>query len=348
MIRICGSLSRAGYRVLLVGRSRTGSLPLAEQPFEQLRLPCRFESGKLFYLEYQLRLWWWLAGQRFDIACAVDLDSLLPVFFWCKLKGKPCVYDAHEYFTEVPEVVRRPLVRKIWSALARLLLPRLRYAYTVGEQLAQVLEARYGLPFAVIRNLPLRQPSLPDLPKAKPRIILYQGALNEGRGLETAIAAMQQVEGAVLWLAGEGDLSAALREQAAALGLGKKVRFLGYLRPPALRELTPQAYIGLNLLENKGLSYYYSLANKTFDYIQAGVPALHPDFPEYQSLRAQHPAFLLLPSLEVDALAAALQRLLDDEELYEGLRVACEEAAPLLHWEVEERKLLGFYLGIGS
>ncbi|WP_205127803.1 hypothetical protein, partial [Okeania hirsuta] len=56
------------------------------------------------------------------------------------------------------------------------------------------------------------------------------------------------------------------------LDLQKQVKFLGYLDPEELRRITPQAHLGLNLLENKGLSYYYSLANKTFDYLQAGLP----------------------------------------------------------------------------
>ena len=305
MIRICSSLSRAGYEVWLVGRVLPHSKPLHAQPFRQHRLRCRFHTGKLFYLEYNLRLFFWLAGQSFAALCAVDLDTILPAFFWCRLRRKPLVYDAHEYFTETPEVVRRPAVQKVWEAVARLCIPRLQYAYTVGDMLAKRFTQRYGTPFAVVRNLPYRRTAAKLPPKTQPPVILYQGALNEGRGLETAIEAMQQISHAQLWLAGEGDLSQALRQQARSLGLGEKVRFLGYLPPPELRELTPQAYIGLNLLENKGLSYYYSLANKAFDYLQAGVPAVHMDFPEYARLQKQYPAFLLLEELSADALAGS-------------------------------------------
>ena len=343
MIRICTSLSRAGYTVTLVGRQRPGSVPLAERPFAQVRLRCHFDTGKLFYLEYNLRLWWWLARQRFDAVCAVDLDTILPAFFWCRLRGKPCVYDAHEYFTEVPEVVRRPMVQRIWSAVARLTIPRLRYAYTVGPELARIFEERYGTPFAVVRNVPFARADFPDPPKPHPRIILYQGALNEGRGLETAIAAMQQVENAVLWLAGEGDCSQTLREQVQELELEAKVRFLGYLQPEELRDITPKAYIGLNLLENRGLSYYYSLANKAFDYLQAGVPAIHMAFPEYEALHRAHPGFLLLDKLEPSALATVLNQLLQDEALYKKLREACRLAAAELTWEREEGRLLEVY-----
>ncbi|HKK78286.1 MAG TPA: glycosyltransferase family 4 protein, partial [Phaeodactylibacter sp.] len=226
---------------------------------------------------------------------------------------------------------------------ACLCIPRLQYAYTVGEMLAARFTQRYGTPFAVVRNLPYRRADTQPLPKAQPPVILYQGALNEGRGLEAAIDAMQYIEGAQLWLAGEGDLSEALRQKARSLGLDKKVRFLGYLPPQELRELTPKAYIGLNLLENKGLSYYYSLANKAFDYLQAGVPAIHMDFPEYAQLHKQHPAFLLLEELSAEALADQLRRLLEDQVLYDQLRYACQAAADELNWEREEEKLLAFW-----
>jgi glycosyltransferase involved in cell wall biosynthesis len=147
----------------------------------------------------------------------------------------------------------------------------------------------------------------------------------------------------VLWLAGEGDCSQTLREQVQELELEAKVRFLGYLQPEELRDITPKAYIGLNLLENRGLSYYYSLANKAFDYLQAGVPAIHMAFPEYEALHRAHPGFLLLDKLEPSALATVLNQLLQDEALYKKLREACRLAAAELTWEREEGRLLEVY-----
>ena len=76
-----------------------------------------------------------------------------------------------------------------------------------------------------------------------------------------------------LWLVGEGDLSVKLRELVKSYKLDQKVKFKGYLKPTELPEITAKATIGLNLLENTSLNYYYSLANKAFDYIQAEIPA---------------------------------------------------------------------------
>mgnify|MGYP000632638648 CR=1 FL=1 len=126
MIRICGSLAKAGHEVELVGRRRRGSPELPDMPYSQTRLPCHFEKGKFFYLEYNLRLFVFLLFRRFDALCAIDLDTILPCLWASQLHRKPCLYDAHEYFTEVPEVTRRPRIRRIWEKVADYAIPRMK------------------------------------------------------------------------------------------------------------------------------------------------------------------------------------------------------------------------------
>jgi glycosyltransferase involved in cell wall biosynthesis len=344
MMRICSSLASAGHRVCLVGRELPSSLPLQARPYEQRRLRCWFHRGKLFYLEYNIRLFCWLLFRRWDTLCSVDLDTLLPGFLLHRLLGRKLVYDAHEYFTEVPELQERPRIKALWEALANWIIPRLKHCYTVGSGLAQLMEARYSVPFGVVRNVPRASP-FPDEPRTLswPVILLYQGALNEGRGLEAMLEAMTLLPEAELWLAGEGDLSELLRRRAEALNLGERVRFWGFLLPEALQALTPQASIGLNLLENKGLSYYYSLANKAFDYVQAGLPSLQMDFPEYRRLNEEYEAYLLVPNLEPETLANQIRRLLDEPGLYAHLHQNCRAAAQTWTWEQEEGGLLQYY-----
>ncbi len=343
MIRICTTLVQAGYRVQLVGRERPHAKSLVDRAFEQRRLRCRFERGKLFYLEYNIRLFFYLLVAKFDAVCAVDLDTILPSLLVAKSRGKACIYDAHEYFTETPEVERRPAIKRVWEAVAAFAIPRVDAAYTVGEGLAEIFEQRYGKPFSVIRNVPFGQEAIAQPDPAKPPVILYQGVLNEGRGLEQVIRAMQQIEGAELWLAGEGDLSAVLRQMVTALDLQSRVKFLGYLQPEALREVTLQASIGLNLLENRGLSYYYSLANKAFDYIQAGLPSIHMRFPEYEKINAEAGVFLLIDNLEVSTIVSAAQQLLQDADLHQKMRENCLNAREKYCWEREAAGLIAIY-----
>ena len=362
MQRICGSLAAAGYRVQLVGWQRPTSPPLTPQPYQQHRLRGWFQRGKLFYVEYNLRLFFYLLGQRAAAWCACDLDTALPVWLRARLGGQPFVYDAHELFTEVPEVVARPAVQRIWRWVEGFIVPRARLAYTVGPALARVFAQRYGRPFAVVRNVSrLRADEvLPPAPAACPGTtappagyILYQGALNVGRGLEQLIDAMPQVAGRLV-ICGEGNLSAALRERAERLGLltsrahpGGKVEFRGFVLPEALREVTRHAAVGIMLLENIGLSYYYSLANKFFDYVHAGIPQVLIDFPEYRALNDQFDVAELVTDLEPATLAAALNRLLRDEPArYQHLAENCRRAAPQLSWQHEEQGLLKLFAAL--
>ena len=346
MQRICGSLTAAGYRVQLVGWQRPASPPLTAQPYIQHRLRGWFQHGKLFYVEYNLRLFIYLLTQQATAWCAADLDTALPVWLRARLGGQPFGYDAHELFTEVPEVVARPAVQRVWRWVEAFIVPRARLAYTVGPALARVFAQRYGRPFGVVRNVSRLRASepLPPAPAAAPPsgYILYQGALNVGRGLENLLAAMPQVAGRLV-ICGEGDLSAALRAQAEQLGLlaSGQVEFRGFVLPEALRDVTRHAAVGIMLLENIGLSYYYSLANKFFDYVHAGIPQVLIDFPEYRALNDQFDVAELVADLAPTTLAAALNRLLRDEPArYQHLAENCRRAAPQLSWQHEERELL--------
>ncbi len=343
MIRICETLVAAGYDVKLIGRIKKKSVALVPRSFQQYRIKCFFFSGKLFYLEYNIRLFFYLLFQKKDIINAVDLDTILPAYFNAIINKKiKLVYDAHEYFTELPEIVERPLTHKIWLWIERFSLPKIKNAYTVCQSIADIFKKEYHTHFEVIRNVPFRY-EFNIINKKEKKIILYQGSLNDGRGIEQMIDAMEQIEGAELHLAGEGELSDYLREKTANSSAKNRIVFLGYLQPEELKKQTLQAYIGINLLENKGLNYYYSLANKTFDYIQALVPAINMDFPEYQNLNKAYKTSILIPNLDEKNIVDAIKLLLEDKKIYNQLVDNCRIAREEYVWEKERTKLINFY-----
>jgi glycosyltransferase involved in cell wall biosynthesis len=161
--------------------------------------------------------------------------------------------------------------------------------------------------------------------------------------LEQAIEAMQNVENCVFWLAGEGDLSEILRGLVVEKNLENKVNFLGFIKPKDLPNITQQATIGLNIAEDKSLSYRLSLPNKIFDYIQAGVPQICTQFIEYQRLNDVYNIAYMVSSLEKEQLSEAINRLISDKVLYQNLKENCMKAAVVLTWENEVKKLIAFY-----
>lgn len=343
MQKICRSLCAAGYEVTLVGRERNQSIPLSQEPYKQVRLHCFFEKGKLFYAAYNLRLFFYLLFTPADVVGAIDLDTIMPCYLAGRLKGARLTYDAHEYFTEVPEVVRRPGIQRIWKWIEKTFVPRFDVCYTVSDGLAHLFYKQYGKRFEVIANFPVyKRDSTRQPDTAERNFILYQGALNEGRGLEHVLEAMKHLN-ITLKLAGEGDLSNVLRKQAAHPALQGKVEFLGFVKPAQLHQLTAQARIGLHVSENKGLSYYHSLSNKFLDYVHAGVPVLCTSFPEYEKINSRYEVALMIKNSTPEEIRTGLELLLNDLALYERLQKNCKVCARHLNWQEEEKKLLPLY-----
>ena len=138
-------------------------------------------------------------------------------------------------------------------------------------------------------------------------------------------------------------MSEVLRGVVEREGLEEKVIFWGWVAPEQLKYLTAQAHIGINLLEARSLSYYYSLANKFFDYIQAHIPQITMRFPEYEHICKAHEVAILIEKAENQDIINAIQQLIDDKTKYAQLQQACVEAAKIYCWYKEKQQLYQFY-----
>lgn len=380
MQRICTTLSAdQGYEVALIGRQLTSSIPLQPQPYQQIRLKyLLFTTGKLFYLEYNLRLLFFLLFQSFDAICSIDLDTSIPGILASKIKSKPHIFDAHELFTHTPEVARRKSVQRIWECVQKFTFKHTNAALTVGPAIAQYFQEKYNKPVAVVRNMPIKRGAVNSISDATAvihdainpnnttktnnniindtptpawqskidllqgqRFILYQGALNEARGLEALIRAMSEIPD-ILVLAGEGDLSQTLRTLTTSLDLNHKVVFLGMIPPNELPQLTKQAYIGYNVSQNAGLSYYLSLNNKFFDYTNAHLPSLINPFPEYLELLKEFAVGIATEPNMSDVIKQT-KRLLSDSKLYDKIKSNCKLASEKWIWENETPTLINIF-----
>ncbi len=379
MQRICTTMSAAGYEVALIGRQLTSSIPLQHQPYQQIRLKhLFFTAGKLFYIEYNLRLLFFLLFQRFDAICSIDLDTSIPGILASKIKSKPHIFDAHELFTHTPEVARRKSVQRIWECVQKFTFKHTNAALTVGPAIAQYFQEKYNKPVAVVRNMPIKRGAVNSISDATAvihgainpnnttktnnniindtptpawqskidllqgqRFILYQGALNEARGLEALIQAMSEIPD-ILVLAGEGDLSQTLRTLTTSLDLNHKVVFLGMIPPNELPQLTKQAYIGYNVSQNAGLSYYLSLNNKFFDYTNAHLPSLINPFPEYLELLKEFAVGIATEPNMSDVIKQT-KRLLSDSKLYDKIKSNCKLASEKWIWDNETPTLINIF-----
>jgi len=339
--KMASSISTLGYSVTIVGRR----LPLSKRTFTsaysivRFRLP--FNHGPLFYLCYNLWAFFYLLIRRFSVVVACDTDTLLAARAMRLLKPICLVFDAHELFTEVPELIgdKHRLARATWRVVERACISGCDLTFTVSEGVAQEYAKRYGRSFTVIRNLPYSQPiPMPARNHLRP-LVIYQGALNMGRGLELLCESMKLLPEADLWIAGSGDLEQSIKELAAPLVATGQVRFLGRVAPGELRAITAEAMVGLSLEEDLGLNYRYALPNKLFDYIAAGIPVLVSDLPEMRKIVEDCGIGLVLTERTPQSLANALRTMITNDEMRNRWLVNVHKAAAELTWNKEQEKL---------
>jgi glycosyltransferase involved in cell wall biosynthesis len=319
---------------------------VAKVPIRTRRFKMYFTTGPLFYAFYNIRLFFYLLFlKRPALLVAVDLDTLPANYLVGRLRAIPLLYDSHEYFTEVPELVGRRRVQRVWERLEGWIVPKLKYAMAVSESIAEVYTEKYGTRFVTVRNLaraytPEPYPEFHKHYTSKYKII-YQGALNMGRGIELMIDTMAQMDDTVLFIAGDGDVRVELERRVDRLKLKERVVFTGRLSPGELQRITPECDLGLSLEEDLGLNYRMALPNKLFDYIQAGIPVLCSDLPEMSAIVHAYRIGEVCISQEPHQLSNQLTGMLKDGDVRKQWKSNLEKAAEELCWEREEQKLLG-------
>lgn len=313
--RACMALVEAGAIVTLTGRLLSNSQPV-QRPYQTRRIKLMFNKKAVFYAEFNLRLLLWLLRCHADLLYANDTDTLPAVFLAARLRRKPIFFDAHEMFPEVPELVERPRVKAFWQGIEDWLLPRLKShrpgaaCCTVCRSIADIYGERYGLGMQVVRNVPIPYDRKAIAPAEIEglhgrRLLLYQGAVNMGRGLEWLIDAMPLLDDCLMLIVGAGDILGDIRRRVEERGVSDRVRVTGRMPLEELRRYTVCADLGLSLLENKGKNYYYSLPNRIPDFVQANVPVLATDFPEIRREVTHYGIGTLVPDGETSPLQLA-------------------------------------------
>lgn len=280
--RTCHALVEAGYRITLVGRRLKASGDPGIRPYATERMRLLFRRSAWFYAEYNLRLWLKLMCKRADAFYANDTDTLLACTWAARLRRKKLLFDAHELFPDVPELVHKPHVQAVWKWIERHCLPRVDTAFTVCQSVADEYKRRYDVTMEVVRNVPERYHDDSVEPKETNDVktILYQGAVNIGRGVCEIIDALEYLPQCRFVVAGDGDELMSMRRYLLKCPWGDRVTLLGRVEPDQLHRLTGTADLGVCLLEDLGLNYRYALPNRIADFAQAGVPILATDFPE--------------------------------------------------------------------
>jgi glycosyltransferase involved in cell wall biosynthesis len=344
--RSCALLKDLGYSVFLIGREKKDSpaMPKRDYPFKRFKL--LFEKGALFYATLNIRLFIFLLLKRIDFLFANDLDTLPAAFLISKLKRIPIIYDSHELFTEVPELIARPKIQSFWLHIEKRILPHLKYVLTVNESIAEIFRKKYNIQVAVVRNVPFRNQHIIPLSKAElqlgesTKMIIIQGSgLNVDRGIEEAVLAMKSINNAVLFLVGSGDVIPKVKQLVRENELNDKVRFIGRLPYQEMLRYTAAADLGLAMDKPLSLNYALALPNKVFDYIQANTPILTGPLKEIERIVLAYNCGEIIQKIDPEEIASAVNKLFENPNLLDTYKKNCAKAAEIEHWEKDAQVL---------
>lgn len=338
--KTCEVLSEIGYDVLLVGRKLKNSVPV-HRNYKTVRFRLLFNTGFLFYAEFNIRLFIFLLFTKKNILFSNDLDTLLPNYVLSILLQKTLVFDSHELFSEIPELLHKPKVKDFWFCLEKSIIPKLKNVITVSGSIKNHYLKLYGVSATLVRNIPkiekINQKKF-EINTHEKKIILYQGAINVGRGIELMIDTMPLLDEFMFIVIGDGDIVKDLKERAIGLDVNNKVKFLGKKTPEELKKLTLNATIGMSLEEDLGLNYRYALPNKIFDYLHANVPVITSDLPEMSALIEKYAFGEILYKRSPEILATTI-KLMTKKSYAKELTFAKEK----LNWAHEKKKLISIF-----
>jgi glycosyltransferase involved in cell wall biosynthesis len=353
VLKVCDSLHENDFNVLLVGRLKKNSPTLPPLAFQAKRLHLIFESGFLFYAEFNIRLFFFLLFHSAEVLHSNDLDSLLPNFLVAKLKRKKLVYDTHEYFTEVPEIQKRPFVKKTWTLIEAFIFPKLKHVFTVNESIANLYFQKYGIRPAVMRNVPKtnnlvfnKTKKELQIPENKSILILQGNGINVNRGAEEAVLAMQWIENALLYIIGSGDVIPVIEKIIQEKKLENKVILLPRMPYLEMMQYTHLTDIGLTLDKDSNINYQFSLPNKVFDYLRAGIAIISSDLIELRKVIESTSSGILLENVSPECIAQEVNKLISNPEKLNELKTNAQVNASKYVWEEEVKALLEVYRNI--
>ena len=367
------SLAHVGFVVTVVAVNTYGPLEREERDgFLIVRVPVERACSRLVRgFNLLPRAIWRMAAAARETRAAVyhahDSDTLLPA--WLAAREVPAaklLYDAHEVgFASLQEsltLFSPPLavVNWLWSLLNdRIVSGRADAVISVNDVLADLQATHYCIPRpAVVMNCPPRV-ALPSGPwttlaerigvDPETPIVICQGMFSlqrgDGPGLENLVRSATLLHRGVIVLLGNVGSApefAALRTLAGHPEYAGRVFVLPPVPPTELSRYTAGASVGVIPLQLRGL-FRYAAPNKLFDYFAAGLPVVTGDLPIVQSICKEYGCGLLCDPASPASIAEAVNRLLDDPDLYASLRAGALRAAEVYNWENQEKALLDVY-----
>lgn len=340
--RTCSTLHELRFNVVLIGRKLPNSLQIS-RPYRIKRFIFFINKGPLFYFLFNLRLFFYLLFKKIDVLYANDLDTLLANTLISILKRKPLIYDSHEYFLGVPEIQNRKIVKRIWSIIENFCFKHVDNFITVNNSIAEIYSKSFNHKIEVIRNVPI-QIEIDDnitrsdlnIPESDFIMIMQGAGINIDRGYEEAVLSLQYLDNVLLLIIGSGDVIDKLKDIAKKQNLNKKIKFISKLPYSEMMKYTAVSDVGLTLDKDLNINYKYSLPNKLFDYIMAGIPVIASNLIEVKSIIETYQIGIVIDEITPQNIADSIKQLINNKEYTNQCKTNSKNASKKLNWENEK------------
>ena len=277
-----------------------------------------------------------------DIIHANDFDVLFMVFL-SRYRKANIVYDAHEIYAKNSNVNRIKVLSLLVQKIERRLINNVSGFITVSHAAkAYYQKMKYPKTPEVVTNAPIKQEL--DLNKHKHRYfeVVYQGQIVADRGYDEFLLAAQIEKGTSFVIRGFGPIENHLKE------IKSKMHIQNCIFDDAVEvsELVPkltESHVGVVLTKPVSVNYEYTVSNKIFECIHAGVPVILSPVKEHQYLNKRYEFGIVIDSVTPEHIAQAVHTLRTNQELYQKLRNNAIQASNELNWQKESEKLKRMY-----
>lgn len=345
--RTCSLFHEMGFNVLLIGRVLPHSVPVDDRHYPSKRFKIWINKGPFFYLFFNIRLFFFLLFRKVDVLFANDLDTLLANTLVSVIRRKPLIYDSHEYFLGVPEIQDRKFVKSTWGKIQTFCFKHVDDFITVNDSISNLYSSLYKKEIQVVRNVPFTQNyqnyasrSDLNLPEHKFILIMQGAGINIDRGYEEAILSLKYIHNALLLIIGSGDVIQSLKELVHSNELQEKVIFISKLPYREMMKYTSIADVGLTLDKDINVNYKYSLPNKLFDYINAGIPVIGSNLVEVKKIIETYHVGMVVDEISPQKIANSVKYLMDNTDEHKAFKINAASASKILNWDEEKKNLI--------
>jgi len=358
--KICETLSAGGYRVHLIGTQNRQSLALKPRDYQTDRIKTWFRSTALFYAEFNIRLLSRLLFTKTDIFLGNDLDVMPAAVLAARLKKKPLVYDSHEFFLGMAGMDKKPLRRAIWKFIEVRVFSQLKYIYTVSESIRNLYRKSYRKKLFVVRNLPVKNPGRPELspeektwiasideriPQNKNLLIMQGAGINESRGAEELVYSMIFLNPSDfhLIIIGGGDVFGKLEKMIEQHQLSEKITLISKVPFTLLSCFTRKAHLGISIDKPSVANHKYSLPNKLFEYLHAGVPVLASRLIEQERIINEYDVGTFIEDYNPEHIAGKIKEIFSEPETLNRWKQNTCRLREELNWENESKIVIDIF-----